>query len=205
MKNIKGIWLPDHETHLLKFATHQGWTYQKSKLDEAMPFCTKRDLAIDIGGHCGLWSMHLVNLFNDVVAFEPVAAHRECYEMNVSGKYTLHHVALGEEHGAVSMHTTEGSSGDTWVQAGTDVELYKLDDFALKPDFIKIDTEGFELFVIRGGEKTIRDNKPVMVVEQKPLKGENFGLGEVDAIKLLESWGYVCRKVISGDYIMVWN
>jgi FkbM family methyltransferase len=203
MKNIRGVWLPDHEEHLLMFATHDGWSYQKHKLDEAMKHCSERGLAIDIGGHCGLWSKHLVNLFDDVVAFEPVAAHRECYVKNVKGdNYTLHPIALGAKEGKVSIHSTQGSSGDSWVDGVGDIEMRTLDSFNLKPDFIKIDTEGYEFNILRGGEMTVKEFKPTIIVEQKPNKGSNFGLTDTAAVDLLRSWGYTPRRVISGDYIM---
>ena len=34
-------------------------------------------------------------------------------------------------------------------------------------DFIKLDVEGYELDVIKGGINTLRDNDPVIIVEQK--------------------------------------
>lgn len=203
MKNIHGIWLPDHEHHLLGYATGKGWTYQKHKLNAAMKLCKRRKLAIDIGGHCGLWSMHLVELFDKVVAFEPVPDHRACYVKNVVGdNYTLHPYGLGNEERKANIHTTEGSSGDSYVEDGDSVEIKLLDSFGLEPSFIKIDTEGFEYYICLGGEKTIRTHKPLMVVEQKPTKGGTFGLGDTDAVKLLESWGYKVRQEIAGDYIL---
>jgi FkbM family methyltransferase len=205
MKNIHGIFLPDHEEHLLGFATGEGWSYQRHKLDKAMSYCIKRKQAIDIGGHCGLWSMHLTKLFEDVQAFEPVMAHRECYEMNVQGNYTLHPVGLGNREMTASIHTTEGSSGDSWVKPGDEVEIKLLDSFNLSPDFIKMDTEGFEYFICLGGEKTIKEHKPVIIVEQKPGKGKNFGLKDTQAVDLLKSWGYELKDEISGDFILVCN
>jgi FkbM family methyltransferase len=203
MTNIHGVWLPDHEQHLVtEFAKGPGWTYQKHKLDMAMEHCIPRRLAIDIGGQCGLWSMHLTKLFDEVVAFEPKMEHRECYTMNVQGNYTLHPYGLGNRDFRANIHTTEGSSGDSWVEPGDDVEIRTLDSFNLVPDFIKIDTEGFEYFIIQGGEQTIKTHKPVMVVEQKKGKGSTFGLKDDDAITLLKEWGYVVQKVISGDYIL---
>ena len=203
MKNVRGIWLPDHEEHLLQFATRDNWTYQKAKLDEALRHCEKRGLAIDIGGHCGLWSKHLVNIFDDVVAFEPVAAHRECYKKNVLGdNYTLHPIALGATDGAVSIHTTEGSSGDSWVKGDGDIPMRTLDSFNLMPDFIKIDTEGYEFNILTGAERTVKKALPTIIVEQKPNKGATFGLKDTAAIDLLVSWGYVVRRVKSGDYVL---
>lgn len=204
MKNIHGIYLPDHEEHLVKeFAHGPGWTYQTKKLDMAMKHCIPRKLAIDIGGHCGLWSMHLTKLFEEVVAFEPNPDHRECYTMNVNGNYTLHPCGLGAREMRASIHTTEGSSGDSWVEPGDTVDIKTLDSFNLKPDFIKIDTEGFEYFIIQGGEETIKMYRPVMIVEQKAGKGSHFGLDDRAAIDLLESWGYRVAEHKSGDYVCV--
>lgn len=203
MKNVRGIWLPDHEEHLLLFATHDGWSYQKHKLDEALKHVKKRSLAIDIGGHCGLWSKHLVELFDQVVAFEPVEAHRECYVKNVQAdNYTLHPVGLGNREFRASMHTTHGSSGDSYLQKGDDFDVKTLDSFNLSPDFIKIDTEGFEFFILQGGENTVKTHKPTIIVEQKPGKGSTFGLKDTQAVDLLVSWGYKVQKAISGDYIL---
>ena len=206
MKNVFGVWLPDHEKHLVDhFATEEGWTYQKHKLNAALGFCTARGLALDIGGHCGLWSMHLTKLFDEVVAFEPRPEHRECYVMNVDGNFTLHACGLGDREMRAGIHHTEGSSGDSFVEPGDSVDIKLLDSFNLAPDFIKIDTEGFEYFIIRGGEKTIKAHRPVIIVEQKPGKGKSFGLKDTAAVDLLVSWGYELKQVLSGDYILVCN
>jgi|APGre2960657373_1045057.scaffolds.fasta_scaffold34959_3 FkbM family methyltransferase len=47
------------------------------------------------------------------------------------------------------------------------VQLYALDDFNLVDiDFIKIDTDGFEMRIIQGALKTLENNNPVLVIEQ---------------------------------------
>ncbi len=205
MKRVRGVWLPDHESHLLQYATKEDWTYQKSKLDAAMQYCPKRGVAIDIGGHCGLWSRHLVDYFEHVTAFEPVHQHRQCYVENVKGmNYTLHDCGLGSEEKLAAIHTTDGSSGDSWVMEGDEIEIKTLDSFNLLPDFIKIDTEGYESRIIQGGEWTIRSCKPIMVVEQKPGKGSNLGVGDLDAIHILRKWGAKVAEVKNGDYINTW-
>lgn len=205
LKNIHGIWLPDHEKHLLTFADGPGWTYQKKKLDAALEFCKKRTQAVDIGGHCGLWSMNLVKEFKEVFAFEPRPEHRECFNKNVSGNVVLYPYGLGSKPMRANIHHTEGSSGDSWVEPGDSVEIKTLDGFNLEPDFIKIDTEGFEYFIVQGGENTIKKYKPTMIVEQKPGKAKTFGLKDTEAVELLKSWGYKLEKEISGDFILTCN
>lgn len=202
MKNVKGIWLPDHEQHLLKFATAEGWQYQVDKFRACEPYVKNRNLAIDVGAHCGLWSSFMCKVFKEVEAFEPLEEHRACYVKNVAGQYKLHPYALGNENKKVSIHTTQGQSGDSWVTTGHDVKMKRLDEYELTPDFIKIDCEGYEYFVLQGAKETIERGRPCIIVEQKPGKATLFGLRDTQAVDFLKTLGYELRKVISGDYIL---
>jgi len=58
--------------------------------------------------------------------------------------------------------------------------------------------------VLQGAEKTIVENKPVIIVEQKPNKGTKFGLSDTAAVDYLQSLGMKIHAVMAGDYIMVW-
>jgi FkbM family methyltransferase len=55
------------------------------------------------------------------------------------------------------------------------VQVTTLDKFSssnnVVPDFLKIDTEGFEFKVLEGGEKTIKEHQPIIVFES--LIGDN--------------------------------
>jgi hypothetical protein len=87
-----------------------------------------------------------------------------------------------------------------------DVEVVVLDDYKFTDvDFIKVDCEGYELFVLKGAEKTILENKPTIVVEQKTGNGQRYGLGEKDAVSYLKELGMVQKSVMSGDHIMSWK
>lgn len=212
LKQWRGWWLPAHETHLTawmqKINDVQGGRpqYQGSKLRLALQQVSDHRTAIDIGAHCGLISFYLAQKFKHVHAFEPVALHREAFVQNVDmSKVTLWPMALGEKSGAVSMHTAESSSGDTTVAGEGDIPLRRLDEVLSDVedcDFMKLDCEGYELFALRGGEELIKRCKPVIMAEQKVGKGQQFGLGQTDAITYLKSLGYVVVKEISGDFIM---
>ncbi len=56
----------------------------------------------------------------------------------------------------------------------------KLDDLRLNPYFIKIDVQGFELNVLKGGENTIKLHRPILLIES---------INE-EIIKYLEQFGY---------------
>lgn len=207
MKELNGVWLPDHEEHLKAYAAKGPfgeWTYQKEKMAEAVKHCRKRDLAVDIGGHCGIVARELCKMFKAVHSFEPVKDHRDCYEKNQrSNNWTLHPLALGEKEGRAGYMTNQGSSGDTWLCEGNRVEVRALDSFGLEPDFIKLDCEGYELYALKGAEQTLRKFKPVVIVEQKPGNASrHFGLGDTQAVSWLESIGYKLLREWHGDYIL---
>lgn len=206
----QGIWLPDGETHLTEWMSKSGemvdgkGTYQIRKLRKALEYCTNYRTAVDVGAHVGMWSMQLVKEFDRLYAFEPVRAHWECFIRNLAGKYVvLNNVALGEKAQQVGIHTAPTSSGDSWVKGEGSIEMRTLDSFELQDvDFIKIDCEGYEKFVLLGGEETIKRCRPCIIVEQKPGHAQRFGLGERDAVAYLQSLGAVLRAEMSGDFIM---
>jgi FkbM family methyltransferase len=213
IKQVGGVWLPAHETHLVDWMKRMNQvvggklTYQLDKRNMALKYVKNWRTAIDVGAHCGLWSMDLVKRFSELHAFEPVELHRKCWVKNViSDTAMLYPCALGEKDDMISIFTADTSSGDSWVKGAGDIPLKRLDDFDLQHvDFMKIDTEGHELFVLKGGEETIRRCKPVIIVEQKPGHGKHFGIGDTDAIPLLKSWGAVLREERSGDYVFSWD
>jgi FkbM family methyltransferase len=186
-------------------------TYQVNKLRAAVAQCKQKRTAIDIGGHVGLWSMQLAKIFNRVEAFEPVAAHRDCYIKNVLDgatkrvNVTLHPFALGKEEGRVAIHTTKFSSGDSWVKGDGDIPMKTLDSFNFEHvDFIKVDTEGYEENILRGGTELLVRCRPVVIVEQKrDMATARFGLPPRGAVTFLENLGYKLVEEMSGDYVMV--
>lgn len=220
MKQVDGWWFPDHEKHLTEWMAHPKNrivlngrpAYQGKKQLAALAALTRfKDgpprVAVDVGGHIGLWSFNLAPAFQQVHAFEPVKLMAECFERNVEAQnVTLHKVALGATHGMVSMHTTEHSTGDSRVNGDGDIPMFPLDSFLLPGgpvDFIKIDCEGYEENVLRGAEATIARDRPVIIVEQKRDMASRFGLEPLGAVKFLRTLGYVINAEIGGDFVMV--
>lgn len=183
-----------------------------NKLQAMLPVCRQRRTALDIGAHVGLWSRVLAYYFQQVIAFEPVPEHVACFHDNLADlkNVELHQIALGAVAGPVKIEITPENSGNAHIGKGANgitVPLERLDDLGLPPsiDFIKIDVEGFEEAVIRGGEQLIRKQQPVMVVEQKLGNAEKQGFKTGGAIILLESWGARIKWKRSGDFCMSWR
>lgn len=221
MIQVGGVWLPDGETHLVDWMRKMNrvvngkLTYQHHKLEAALRYVKNWRAAVDVGAHCGLWSMHLVELFSIVHAFEPVQAHRDCFQKNVPfglDRAPLYAVALGEEVGTIRIETAPTSSGDSRVagaaksgQPGA-VPLRRLDEYELQDvDFMKLDCEGYELFALRGAEGTLVRCRPCVIVEQKPGRAEHFGLPRTGAVDYLQGLGAKLRAEMSGDYVLSWD
>lgn len=217
MKQV-GPWaFPDNEHHLIEWmASPKGFlkvndrpSYQGKKQLRCMDFVPmdRRRTAIDVGGHIGLWSFNLAHWFAKVEAFEPVAAHRECFQKNVLdivNNVALHPYALGDHEGMVSIHTSSTSSGDSWVKGKGTIPMKTIDSFDFTDvDFIKIDCEGYEEFVLRGGSQMLERYGPVVCVEQKrDMATTRFGLQPLGAVKYLIGLGYKVQAEISGDYVL---
>lgn len=208
-------WLPDGETHLPEWMTKVNrrvdgrLTYQYHKYEAALKLCRSRRLAIDVGAHCALWSYWMAKDFADLIAFEPHPDHQSCWRRNMNGtsrNVTLFPYALGPSMGSISLKTGPSSSGDTYVDLTNPVGAipqWPLDRFTITDlDFLKIDAEGYEVFIVRGARATLEKNRPVIIVEQKPGHGKKYRESDTAAMTLLQSWGYCKRAVIDGDVVM---
>jgi len=195
-------------------------TYQLNKLEPAVALVRRdRGIALDIGAHVGLWSMILARQFRTVHAFEPIPIHRACYEANLKNRFNvhMHPIALGSINGIVEVQVVPGNTGNTHINPiGAEptkqaVTVQRLDDLAeslkltVGVAFVKIDVEGYEFEVIKGAERTLRSNQPVMVVEQKGNFSERYGSYNQEAIKLLQSWGAHVMWDKNGDFCLKWR
>jgi FkbM family methyltransferase len=186
-------------------------TYQFRKFAEALIWTRPDDrgVAYDVGAHVGLWTMHLLDYFDFVKAYEPIAEYRECFKKNCHnlGSWFLRNVGCSDKHEYVNFDHAEGFSGCTWVDGEGDIELVRIDDDGVPESitFMKFDCEGYEYFAIKGAEETIRTWQPCILVEQKPGNAEKYGLDRYKALELLRSWGAKQRAEDCGDFIYSWD
>ncbi len=221
---VRGIHLPEGDQH---FAEQLGanplyrgkGTYQWQKLEAALAHCERRGHAVDVGAHVGLWTRVLSYEFQKVTAFEPIAEYAECFKRNVGRRpgVKLHQFALDETTGTTRFSVSPDGVGTASISPDGDLEVerYTLDlvmdhaalDAEPPPpvDFLKIDCEGAELLVLRGGERTIRHDKPVVLVEQKPKRADFHGLKRMAAVDLLLSWGAEHLWEMKGDHLLKWT
>jgi FkbM family methyltransferase len=142
---------------------------------------------LDIGANLGIMTVHLANkLPNTTIhAFEPMPTNVSVLK-RIIAKFKLkttkiHEVALGDESGTAKMVLPV--NGQTVMQGlshikhetitewnegkEVDVRLDKLDNIlnGQPVQAIKIDVENFEYFALKGANRIIESNKPIIYAE----------------------------------------
>lgn len=216
MKQIRGMWFPDDDTHFQQHLEREELIanrgcYQLKKLRAAVDQVpeSSRGLAVDVGAHVGLWTHVLASMFDHVVAFEPHPVLFECWLRNCLNidNVTGYNYALSSGEQDIAINYVEGNTGnahivDPSVRGSHLIRTFALDNFPLgrKIDLLKIDTEGWELYVVKGAIKTILKDKPVIVLEQKPGNAERYFLSRTAALDYLVGFGAKIIWEKSGDY-----
>jgi len=86
------------------------------------------------------------------------------------------------------------------------VEALALDNIIMQRiHVLKIDTEGCEWHVLKGGERTILKDKPVILCEYNEINCRQFGYDHTDIKVLLESWGARTKQVGDEDLLAWWE
>lgn len=154
-------------------------TYERAVQDALVRLLRPGAVFWDVGAHVGFFSLlaaRLVGGAGRVHAFEPVPANagrlRRNLERSGFANVAVHRLALAEAPGEVFLAPHDASSMwrvATEGEASIRVAAGTLDELAARlgpPAAVKIDVEGSELDVLRGGAGLIAHARPVFVVEQ---------------------------------------
>lgn len=180
--------------------------YEKDLIQWCSQFCSPDKVMLDIGAHCGTYTVSLADHCQHVYAFEPqkMTFYSLCGSVALSnilnatcistglgseeqvGRQTLYKVSV--DGGGSSVHTPPAST----ILGKEEIELKTLDSFSLENiGFIKIDVEGNELHVLQGARQTLEKSKyPTILFE---MNKENQSL-----MDFVQSMGYHVSKVF-GD------
>ncbi len=135
----------------------------------ACAFVNQASVVIDIGAHIGTFSIPIARMVGTVISFEPSAEaflllSRNAAENSVAPELVCK--ALGSRKGTCTLLTrNESNAGANTLVAGGDIVVTTLDDEVGRADFIKIDVEGMELDVLRGGMRLIERARPTVLFE----------------------------------------
>ncbi|WNL45632.1 FkbM family methyltransferase [Dyella sp. BiH032] len=143
--------------------------------------CFAQGTVLDIGANIGCTALALSSMADVVHAFEPSPSTFRLLRTNtsVAPNIVLHNYGLGAEKGAFELTFAPNNRSGGYVSnqlrasEGHTVESIAIDELDNVAgllnldaiDFIKIDVEGFEGSVIKGGTRTLKKFRPVVALE----------------------------------------
>ncbi|MES2877237.1 MAG: FkbM family methyltransferase [Pseudomonadota bacterium] len=163
---------------------------------------------VDVGANIGWYTLNFGKLENieKIYSFEPIpytfAYLKKHVEFNKISKAEIFNIGLSNEIGQKNFFwTTEetGSSSMANIRERNNIEIVKceintLDNFLsdknIVIDFLKIDVEGAELFVLEGAATCIEEHKPIIFSELLRKWSAKFNYHPNDVINLLKKAGY---------------
>lgn len=161
------------------------------------------DLALDVGGNFGTWSLLAARRGARVVAFEPLPAlaarFREHLELNGVRGVELRQAAVGAAEGELPFFGNPGDNtgASSLVRRGPDdvevrVPVVTLDRVAPEGvKLMKVDVEGAEILVFRGARQFLgRADAPVIFFEIDESLAARFGSSSLEVKRLLIECGY---------------
>lgn len=185
--NLRGVFELEELTSVM------GWLSEKGLV---------RGNALDIGSNIGNHALFFSRYYQRVYGFEPnrktfqllkynasLVNNVECFNIGLSSHDGKAVLAIDPANVGASRVASAPASGDT--NERQEIELMKLDSLshiiANPIGLIKIDVEGHELEVLKGGKETIDKYKPLILFEQHP---GDFTGGKSEVVEYLKSVGY---------------
>jgi len=196
-----GYMLYNHNDIFVGRAIEQYGEYGEHEFNMMKRFIKPGDIVMDIGANIGGLTLPMskrVGKDGYVFAFDPqmIVFQTLCANMALNSIDNVECLpyAVGDENGYIKLPRLNynrvanygGLSCDDFIH-GNKVRQIKLDDYFYDLDrlsFMKIDVEGMESRVIRGGEKIIQKFRPIMYVENDKEEKSKFLIG------LLKDMGY---------------
>lgn len=197
----------------VELSLFQTGTYEKGTLYFIASYLNRGDCFVDVGANIGLMSIFASQCVGNpgkILAFE---AHPETHQL-LQENIALNHVknienfnfALGNEAGKATIYDNwnVNRGGSSLVihsenSTGFEVDVKTLDEVIqndFQPKMIKIDVEGFEFQVLKGAVNTIKNSKPILIIEFSVSRDNQYDPFEM--IDFIERFGFYDIFKLSG-------
>jgi len=212
-KNGKTYWVEQGDT--LYIQRLKSGQYQRSNWHFAESILPQFRTCIDIGSNNACNAIHYAERFQTVECFEPVKTTQQLWQNTVRDNgvknVTLHDYGLGETatHTNIILHDRNAGHNHLFhydknprakpnrlTRKTQAVEVRTLDSFGFtEVDFVKIDVEGYEYFVLQGAVDTIARCRPLLQLEIVANQCYKFNYRAETMINWIRSLDYrVCSK-----------
>lgn len=217
-KNDKVVVKRNNSIFELNRSDYMQWFVFANLKDEswkfAVDYSNKTKVILDIGANCGAFSIKVSNNLkgeNKIYCFEPNPFLFKILRKNIVLNKCQASVlsipkAVGNSNKDITFNLDLLNSGHSRISKNTGdviVPQVTLDDFVYEEqlegiDFIKVDVEGFEPFVIQGGLKTIKKFRPTLYIEMTDSWFRENGSSVHELINILISIGYEIKLDLKG-------
>ena len=157
-------------------------------------------VTVDIGANIGYYSLLLSKLSKQVWAFEPEDRNYKDLLTNIklNGMTNIYSIkkAVTDRTGTAEFYVSDKESGEHSlvkcrnVNKTVMVETVALSDIFGSVDFMKIDTEGNEMYVLKGFYESLKENNTKLLLEFWIDGIQASGYAPADLWELLEGLGY---------------
>ncbi len=202
--------LQDYDSLMLLKFGFAGGTSAELKLARYMVrTLSESDVVYDIGANYGFYTYLAEELCTQVHAFEPMPTIAEVIEKNCRPSTVVTKAAVAEKAGTTTLFMSESSGLSTITETATSIHSYTyhdskhitvptvtLDTYTAThtaPTFLKIDVEGAEELVVKGGVRFFTEHAPTIALEIWGAK--NGGEISMRAVTLLRSLGYTSWRI----------
>lgn len=145
----------------------------------------------DIGANIGDHTRAYLDMGKNVCAFEPNPCAYECLIHNCP-ESNNYNVAAGSRKGNLNFDILDNVGASKISNQGEiAVEVMPLDSMKLpKPDFVKIDIEGWEFEALKGMKKTLKKHRPKLFIEINNGALNCNNVTHCDILRFLNDLGY---------------
>lgn len=181
-------------------------TYEKGTIQFLKKYLKPGHRFLDIGANIGLMSVIASKCVGEKGVVYAVEANpgtvpilQANFELNQCKNVELLPIALSDVQGtALLFENWEVNRGGASLisqsddQEGVEVKMERLDDLFQEDttiDLVKIDVEGFEPQVIRGGMKLFRKQLPVFIIEVSEKREKEVGPSPLEIMELVQTIG----------------
>ena len=185
----------------------------REKDEDRIAACLRRgDTFVDVGANLGALSLRAATVVGPEGRVHAIEPHpvtfdylRRNVELNGLRNISMHNTALGAEQGIVhftsKLHDDQNQAS---TGPGIEVKCTTLDellgDAVERVDLLKVDVEGFELFVLQGAARLLAKTR-VVYFESCEEHFAKFGYSTRDVVDLLMRQGFVVHR-ISGEQLL---
>lgn len=168
-------------------------------------FPDKNKCYIDIGSNIGTFAISHAKYFDKVLAYEPQIENYNLLKKNVTENnipnIIINNCAILDREGMFSIKNHDPSPG---VHPGTyyidfnsegNIPCKKLENElnindVKSVDFIKIDTEGSEFFILQSIKDILMKHKPILCIEVNDCSNKNYGINKNEIKSFLNNLNY---------------